>query len=575
MKLERNEYPRPQFRRENWQSLNGEWNFDFGEKDFKKLSLNRKINVPFSYQYEASGINDKELHEIVWYQRKFVIEKDNRSRHALLCFNAVDYETDVWINGYHVTTHIGGFIPFNVDITKYLIDGENEIVVRCKDAFETTFPRGKQSWTGEQFTCFYYPNSGIWQSVWIEFFDEDCINQYYLKSNIDERRILGHVETLYGTAQEIEITLKFKEKFLKKQRLTLDGKRTNFSISLANEAFDFSYLLWSIEQPNLISVEFELLKDEIVIDKAYSRIGLRKISIDEYGKLCLNNRPLFQRLILDQGYWNESGLTPPNTEALKRDIELAKAMGFNGARKHQKIEDPYFYYYAEELGFLVWCEMPSAYTFCESEAQSIIKQWQDIVNYAKNFTSIIAYVPLNESWGVQEIKTDKAQQNFAKSLYYLTKSLDDARVVSTNDGFETIEESDILGIHDYDIKRSEEFLVKYNGNYNGLHPQGFALFADKQKYREQPVLLTEFGGIAFISDQKDKAWGYGNGAKDEDELCLRINELIQGISKTEFQGYCYTQLSDVQQEVNGLLYADRTPKVPLEQLKKIFEMKKN
>lgn len=147
--------------------------------------------------------------------------------------------------------------------------------------------------------------------------------------------------------------------------------------------------------------------------------------------------------------------------------------------------------------------------------------------------------------------------------------------MSTNDGFETIEESDILGIHDYDIKRSEEFLVKYNGNYNGLHPQGFALFADKQKYREQPVLLTEFGGIAFISDQKDKAWGYGNGAKDEDELCLRINELIQGISKTEFQGYCYTQLSDVQQEVNGLLYADRTPKVPLEQLKKIFEMKKN
>ena len=574
MKIERNEYPRPHFRREKWQSLNGEWDFDFGEKDVKNLSLNKKIIVPFSYQYEDSGINDKGMQDIVWYRRKFIISDENRSRYALLCFNAADYETDIWINGYHVKNHIGGFTPFHIDITKYLIAGENEIAVRCKDTFETTFPRGKQSWTGEQFTCFYYPNSGIWQSVWIEYFDEDCIDRYALKSDIDKKRISGYIDTLYGLAQEMEITLKWKNKILKKQRLTLDGKRTDFSISLANEAFDFSRLLWSVDHPNLISVEFELLKEDKVMDKAYSRIGLRKISIDEYGKICLNDRPLFQRLILDQGYWEESGLTPPSIEALKKDIELAKAMGFNGARKHQKVEDPYFYYYAEELGFLVWCEMPSAYTFREVEVQAITREWQDIVNYTKNFTSVIVYVPLNESWGVQEIKTDQAQQTFAKSLYYLTKSLDDSRLVSTNDGFETIEDSDILGIHDYDIKKKEEFTIKYEGNYNGMHPQGFALFADKQKYLGQPVLLTEFGGIAFINDSKENIWGYGREAEDENELCLRINELIQGISETEFQGYCYTQLCDVQQEANGLLYADRTPKVPLEQLKKIFEMKK-
>ncbi len=573
MKYRREEYPRPQFRREDWQSLNGEWEFDFGEKDEKHLSLERKINVPFSYQYEASEIGDKELHDIVWYRRKFIIKEENATRHALLCFNAADYETDVWINGNHVKHHIGGFTPFHVDITKDLEKGENEIVVRCKDPFETTFPRGKQSWTGDLFTCFYYPNSGIWQSVWLEYFDEDCIDQYFLKSDIDERRVLGHIDTLYGIAQEIEITLKWKDQVLKKQHMTLDGKHTEFVISLANEAFDFPRLLWSLDHPNLISVEFKLCKGDNILDHAFSRIGLRKISIDENGKICLNDRPIFQRLILDQGYFLDSGLTPPSAAALKKDIELAKAMGFNGARKHQKVEDPYFYYYAEELGFLVWCEMPSAYTFCEREVSAITQEWQDIVNYAKNFTSVIAYVPLNESWGVQEIKTKKVEQYFARSLYYLTKSLDDTRLISTNDGFETIEESDILGIHDYDIKNEEEFPIKYNGNYDGMHPQGFALFADGQKYRGQPLLLTEFGGFAFIQDQKDQAWSYGNGAKDEKELCSRIHALIQGIAKTSFQGYCYTQFSDVQQEVNGLLYADRTPKVPLEQLKKIFEMK--
>ena len=567
--IERKEYPRPQFRRDSWQSLNGEWEFDFGEKQ----SFDKKIDVPFSYQWEASGINDKAVYNVVLYRRKFKIEKQNKGKRALLCFNAADYETDVWVNDNHVITHTGGFTPFNADITDYLKDGENQIVVRCKDAMETAVPRGKQSWTGEPFTCFYYPNSGIWQSVWIEFFGDDCIENYSLQSDIDNRTVYGYIESLYAEADELEITLKFKDKEIKKQRLTLDGKRTEFNISLADNAFDFGGMLWLVDNPNLIYVDFKLLKDGNSCDEAHARIGLRKVYIDEHGKIWLNDRPLFQRLILDQGYWQESGLTSPSAEALKKDIKLAKAMGFNGARKHQKVEDPYYYYYAEELGFLVWCEMPSAYTFCDKEVASITKEWQEIVNYAKNFTSVIAYVPLNESWGVREIRTDKAQQNFARSLYYLTKSIDNTRIISTNDGFETVEESDIIGIHDYDIKSAEEFPVKYNGNYDGMHPQGWALFADGQRYKGQPVLLTEFGGIAFVSDANGEAWGYGNGVKNADELCARLEQLIKGISQTEFQGYCYTQLTDVQQEVNGLLYADRTPKADLNKLKKIFENK--
>ncbi len=566
MKYRRKEYPRPQFRRDIWQSLNGEWEFGFGDKQ----NYDRKINVPFSYQWQASGIGDTSVHDTIWYRRKFIVSEKNKR--ALLCFTVSDYETDVWVNGNHVIKHIGGFTPFYADITEYLKEGENEIVVRCIDTLETAVPRGKQSWTGEQFSCFYYPNTGIWGSVWIEFFGVDCIENYSLQSDIDNRRVYGYIETLYGKADEAEIVLTFKDKQIKKQRVSLDGKRTNYSINLADNAFDFGELLWWVDNPNLINVDYVLYKNGKVCDNAHARIGLRKISV-ENGKIYLNDRPLFQRLILDQGYWEESGLTPPSIEALKKDIELSKAMGFNGARKHQKLEDPYFYYYAEELGFLVWAEMPSAYTFCDREVKAITAEWQEIVNVAKNFTSVIAYVPLNESWGAREIKTNKSQQNFARSLYYLTKSLDDTRLVSTNDGFENIEESDILSIHDYKIKSAEEFPIKYNGNYDGMHPQGWALFADGHSYKGQPVLLTEFGGIAFVNEANGETWGYGNGAKNADDLCERLDQLIKGIAKTEFQGYCYTQLTDVQLEVNGLLYADRTPKVAVDRLKKIFENK--
>ncbi len=566
MKYKRKEYPRPQFRRDIWQSLNGEWEFGFGDKQ----NYDRKINVPFSYQWQASGIDDVSVYDTIWYKRKFTVSEKNKR--ALLCFTASDYETDVWVNGNHVIKHIGGFTPFSADITEYLKEGENEIVVRCIDTLETAVPRGKQTWTGEQFTCYYDPNSGIWGSVWIEFFGVDCIENYSLQSDIDNRRVYGYIETLYGKADEAEIVLTFKDKRIKKQRISLDGKRTNYSINLADNAFDFGELLWWVDNPNLINVDYVLYKDGNICDNAHARIGLRKISV-ENGKIYLNDRPLFQRLILDQGYWIESGFTPPSVEALKKDIEISKAMGFNGARKHQKLEDPYFYYYAEELGFLVWAEMPSAYTFCDREVKAITAEWQEIVNVAKNFTSVIAYVPLNESWGAREIKTNKSQQNFARSLYYLTKSLDDTRLVSTNDGFENIEESDILSIHDYEIKSAEEFPIKYNGNYDGMHPQGWALFADGHSYKGQPVLLTEFGGIAFVNEANGETWGYGNGAKNAYDLCERLEQLIKGIAKTEFQGYCYTQLTDVQLEVNGLLYADRTPKVAVDRLKKIFENK--
>lgn len=577
MKYERNEYPRPQFRRNEWTNLNGEWEFEFDDNNDGvkrglyngKATLKNRINVPFSYQYPASGIGDNSQHDIVWYLRRFEAENGKR---ALLCFNAADYETDVWINGKHAVKHRGGFAPFKADITELLEDGENVIVVRCSDGQETFYPRGKQNWRKEPFSCFYVPNTGIWQSVWIEYFGNDCVDAYCLLPDVDNRSITGEIQTLYGKADRAIITVSFKNEIIKKQTISLDGRLSQFSIKLAdNDHFMFADMLWYPDKPNLLEIEVELLSNNIRQDFARTRIGLRKISV-EGGYICVNSRRLYQRLVLDQGYWQEGGLTPPSAEALKNDIEQSKAMGFNGARKHQKFEDPYYYYYAEELGFLTWCEMPSAYKFCAEEVQAIVSEWTAIVREARNFTSNICYVPLNESWGVSVIKADVAQQRFAKALYYLTKCIDGTRLISTNDGWENIEESDIISIHDYNIKQSGEFPLKYkHGEFDGLNPQGWQLFADGHKYKGQPVLLTEFGGLAFAKEQKGSAWGYGNGVKDNNEFYERLKQLIDGISLTEFQGYCYTQLTDVQQEINGLLYADHTPKVDINRLKEIFE----
>lgn len=574
--IDRNEYPRPQFRRENWQSLNGEWEFAFDDKNDGvksglwqgKKALPLKIRVPFSYQYPASGIGDLAQHDVVWYRRSFALAEENRGRRALLCFNAADYQTDIWLNGVHILTHTGGFTPFSADITGVLKKCGNVIVVRCEDTLNDAVPRGKQSWTGSPFSCFYVPNTGIWQSVWLEFYGEDCIAEHSLFCDYDKTELYGELVTQYGKADEAEILVTFAGKLIKRERFTLRGRQNKFRFALPKDyTDDYS---WSPENPRLLYVDFALYKDGKQVDFAHARIGMRKISVDEHGKICLNNRPYYQRLVLDQGYWPESGLTPPSAEALRKDIELAKAMGFNGARKHQKLEDPYYCYYAEELGFLTWCEMPSAYRFCTEEVAAITKEWQEIIKAGRNCTSNVCYVPLNESWGAREIATDERQKAFARSLYYLTKTLDPTRLISTNDGFEIVNPTDIVGVHDYDAGKEEDF-QKYAGEkYEGMHPQGFALYAEGEKYEGQPALLTEFGGRAMQADAQGEAWGYSGAAQNEEEFLKQLESIMQGVYSCNFQGYCYTQLCDVQQEVNGLLTAERKPKAGIRKLRKIF-----
>jgi len=572
----RNEHPRPHFRRDNWLLLNGIWEFEFDDNKDGELRglhngsqiLSGQINVPFTYQYAASGIGDKTFHDTLWYRKSFTY--DQKGKHVILGFNASDYITTVWVNGCFATMHQGGFTPFTVDITKFVTEGENVIVVKCCDPLDPTIPRGKQSWINDPWSCWYTPNSGIWQSVWIDYVGEDSVEDFSITPDIDTNSFGGEIKLRNALADLIEIKVYYENKLVKRQMFSPDGKYTRYRVNMMEQNYVDEIAYWTPEHPNLFYVDIQLYKGDVLLDTVHTRFGMRKVSVSD-GRIMLNNKPLYQRLILDQGYWKDSGLTPPSVEAIKRDIQLTKEMGFNGARKHQKFEDPYYYYLADELGLLTWCEMPSAYNFNCDEISYITAQWQEIVNTAKKFSSVIAYVPLNESWGIRKAAVSREQQDFAKSLYYLTKSADESRLVSTNDGWENLSDSDMLAIHDYSSLGCE-FKEKYNeSTYNDAFQTFRRVLAHGNAYCGQPVLLTEFGGIMFAKDQRDGNWGYNSAAKNEDEFLARLKELIDGIYEADFQGFCYTQLTDVQQEVNGLLDAEHNPKMDITRIREIVE----
>ena len=517
------------------------------------VKLSKEINVPFTYQYPESGIGDKEFHDTLWYRRSFVCDKADKD--VILGFNASDYITTVWVNGYYAITHQGGFAPFTVDISKYVKQGENVIVVKCYDPLDPTIPRGKQSWINDPFSCWYVPNSGIWQSVWIDYVGKDSIEDFSITPDIDTNSFSGEIKLRNSIADLIEIKVFYENKLVKRQMFSIDGKYTRYSLNMMEINFVDEITYWAPEHPNLFYIDICAYKDNVLLDTVHTRFGMRKIHVQD-GRILLNNKPLYQRLILDQGYWKNSGLTPPSIEKIKKDVLLTKELGFNGARKHQKFEDPYYYYYADEIGLLTWCEMPSAYNFNSDEVSYVTKEWQEIVNTAKKFSSVITYVPLNESWGVRKVMLNVEQQNFAKSLYYLTKSIDGSRLVSTNDGWENISDSDLLAIHDY-ASLGDELKAKYNENtYNNAFQTFRRVLSNGNEYKGQPMLLSEFGGIMFEKDQHNGNWGYNSAAKNDEEFFARLKSLVDGIYEADYQGFCYTQLTDVQQEVNGLLDDD-------------------
>jgi len=576
--IPRPEFPRPDFERQDWLNLNGEWDFEFDDNNTGEtegwykagdISFSRKITVPFCYQSEMSGINDKGLHEIMWYRRTFSIPESFKNKRVLLNFGAVDYHARVWVNGNFAGEHKGGYVQFKFDITNYVKDRDNIIAVRVEDRYDTVQPRGKQYWKEKPDRCWYTATSGIWQTVWLEAVGEVHIEKIRLTPDIDKRCVYGEVHLDREAANlYMEIAIDYKGGNIVRMNLNIKDRITRFAVCLKEEDSIDEIHYWTPETPNLYDVQVTIKQNEKTLDSVKTYFGMRKISV--CGDLImLNNRPLYQKLILDQGYWPESLLTPPSDEAIRFDIEMTKKMGFNGARKHQKIEDPRYYYWADKIGLLVWGEMPSAYDFNAEEIENITREWIEFINRDYNHPCIITWVPLNESWGVRNIYTDKNQQDFGLALYYISKAVDGTRLVSTNDGWENIK-ADFCSIHDY-IAWGEEFIEKYGDKsiLYDLNTSGRMIFAQGNKYEGQPVILTEYGGIAFESSDRE-AWGYNGAVKDIQSFIERYSSITNAVRKTKyFRGYCYTQLTDVMQEINGLMTSDRKLKVPLDEIRKI------
>jgi beta-galactosidase/beta-glucuronidase len=569
-------YPRPQLRREHWRSLNGEWEFaldpDASCPHPNCVQWSGKIIVPFSPETPASGVNAEGFFRTVWYRKRIIAPERDPDAKLLLHFGAVDYCADVWVNGIKVVSHRGGYTPFTADLTDVVRGtGEQEIVVRAEDdPLDLAKPRGKQDWKREPHSIWYPRTTGIWQTVWLEVIPSTFIQSISWTSNLKrwEIGLEGHIAGQISDGLRLYVSLRAGQQIIAEDMYSVIAGEVHRQIALSDPGIDDfrNELLWSPASPTLIDAHIELRDaDGNVIDRVQSYTALRSIAT-QGDRFILNGRPLQLRLVLDQGYWPESGLTAPHDEALLQDVLLAKKLGFNGVRKHQKIEDPRYLYWADRVGLLVWEEMPSAYRYTTNSIERLTSEWMEVLRRDRSHPCIVAWVPLNESWGVPDLPQSYAQRHYVRALYNLTKSLDPSRPVIGNDGWESVA-TDILGIHDYDAN-PERICKRYRQEdvesrlLNRERPGGRILVLDEHQdftSGSRPIVLSEFGGIAFAPGDR-KAWGYSRCETAQD-LMQQYRDLLEVVrSLPSLAGFCYTQFTDTYQEANGLLYANREPK---------------
>ena len=589
MKCYVKDYPRPQFVRGNWENLNGTWDFAFDDKNvgeaekwFNEFKGTHTIQVPYTYETKMSGICDETRHDNIWYHKTIpvdgqLLEKNN----YILHFEGSDFVTKLWVNGQYAGYHKGGYARFSFDITNLLHDGENKLTVKVEDSFDMQQPRGKQRWMDHNFLCFYVQTTGIWKTVWSEYVPKKSIASVKMTPNLSdaclelEYNVNAPEESFNGNLL-LETVVTFKDQLISKTVTALTSAHQRASVDMKTR-FDRAYKnavhTWSPRIPNLYDISFRLLEGGDILDEVGSYAAMREIRIDK-GNVLLNNRLLYQRLILDQGYWKDSHLTPPSEDALIEDIDKIMALGYNGLRKHQKTEDERFLYWCDVKGMLVWCEAPSAYQFSDYAATEFMTEWAEIVKQNYNHPCIITWTPVNESWGVTEIQTNKMQQHFTQAVYYLTKTLDKMRPVIVNDGWvHTI--SDIITLHDYEAS-GERFRARYTDRKDAIGSRelyfnnDMAAFADGYEYKGQPIMISEFGGIAFSGD--DSGWGYGGKESSIDAFIKRFDSIVTAIKELPYScGYCYTQMTDVQQEINGLMDIDRNFKIDPKIIREINE----
>lgn len=579
--------PNPQFVRESRVDLCGEWSFAFDDEDVGQAErwfedgdkLTNTITVPYPPESKLSGIADTAFHPICWYARSFADPRKAENERLILHFGAVDYAATVWVNGVQIGSHEGGHTPFSLDASDALDAGRQEhlIVVRAfDDPLDVEQPRGKQDWREEPHVIWYHRTSGIWQPVWLEVTPARRI--LALRWRFDHARwhVDFEVECSAPAQGEATLTIELDREGESIARTTVAAKQRvasgQISLRTGTTAMDTRALLWSPAHPTLLGATITLSQPGSPDDQVLSYVGLRRVETAGR-KLLINGSPLFLRFVLEQGYWPESHLASPSAEALEREVDLIKGLGFNGARIHQKVEDPRFLYWADRKGLLLWGEMANAFTFSERAIQRHTSEWREAVLRDRNHPSIIAWVPFNESWGISEVGASTDQQHAVKAAYHRTHQLDGTRPVIGNDGWENVA-GDLLTLHDYSwepeiLRRryaNEPGFASTLGNY---FPGSRHVVVGDYDPANKPVLVTEFGGVSYAPESGQEWFGYGT-VRSEEEFIGRYRELCDALNESELiAGFCYTQLTDTEQETNGLLTEDRQPKAPLERLREI------
>lgn len=591
MKCYVKDYPRPQFVRNNWENLNGTWEFGFDDKNcgeqerwYENFKGEMKIQVPFTYETELSGIQDETRHDNIWYHRTVQVDGSKlKKNNFIIHFEGSDFVTKLWVNGQYAGSHRGGYARFSFDITELVKDGENQLTVKVEDSFDIQQPRGKQRWINQNFGCWYIQTTGIWKTVWTEYVPKVNLDYVKMTPNLEDYSLeleynVNAPECMMDGELMIEAAVSFDGMLINKNITAVMAGHMETRIDLfvkKQDCLEWSVKTWSPEEPNLYDIEFRLVNKGEILDEIGSYFAMREIRIDG-SNILLNGRPLYQRLILDQGYWGASHLTPPSEEALIEDIDKIHALGYNGLRKHQKTEDERFLYWCDVKGMLVWSEVAAAYQYSDYAVTEFTTEWMDIVKQNYNHPCIITWTPFNESWGISCVGTKRTEQHFTEAIYHLTKSLDKHRPVIVNDGWEhTV--SDIITLHDYEelgeilkarYTQYQDEIMKAEVYHNNNKPAIAAGYA----YKGQPIIISEYGGIAFNND--DSGWGYGNKVNTKEEFIRRFDNITTAVKEIPYVcGFCYTQVSDVQQEINGLMDIDRNFKVDPEVIKEINERK--
>ena len=578
-------YPRPQLVRRSWHDLSGEW--DFARDDdlaarVDDVRFDRTIVVPFPPESPASGIHETGFLPCVWYRRRFGRDElvdagyGDAAPRVLLHFGAVDHTATVWVNGELVATHEGGQSPFVADVTDAVDDrGDNVVVVRAVDLpSDVSVLRGKQDWREEPHSIWYHRTTGIWQPVWLECVPGTSIDGVAIRSDIPSATIDVDVRLTGATSHTdlwVRVEISHDGETIAEGRVrTLGSTAATARLVIARQLNGQQYeeLLWTPDRPTLLAASIALeTAGGVEIDRVASYVGLRSVAVSRDAFL-LNDRPTAVRAVLAQNYWPQTHLAA-TAEMLRREVELILELGFNTARVHQKAEDPRFLYWADRLGLMVWAETASAYSFDVRAMRGLVDEWTAIVARDQSHPSIVVWVPLNESWGVQHISHDPRQQAFSRSVADLTRALDGSRPVISNDGWEHAA-SDILSIHDYESDPA--VLTERYGDEDrlrrmveGFGPAGRRLSLGEGA-GELPVMVTEFGGVSLRTGNA-KDWGYST-ASDPATFEHSVTAIVRAIATAApLAGFCYTQLTDTGQETNGLLTADRQPKIPVESLR--------